>query len=81
MTIIEEAVVGRVHGQPAAATLKSFLFEKWPETGSGTLLVALVLVPLVGMTELSKALGPGTLRDLMLRLPASPLRNATQHRS
>jgi hypothetical protein len=53
---------GRTAGE-AASALAGFLR---PEVLASTLLMLLILVPLVVVTELSRTLGPGGLRRLVL---------------
>lgn len=57
LTLVEEAVVGLVHGESVAAALRSFGAGRWPEVAASCLLLWLVLLPLVAAQELRAALG------------------------
>ena len=66
LTVLEEFVVGWWHGHSAAQTLAAFGARSLLEIGATCLLVLLVLVPFIGVKELSRALGPGGLRRVLL---------------
>jgi hypothetical protein len=69
LLIIEELIVGRVHGRSMAETLAEFAERPRQELLASCLLLLLILVPLVTVRELGRALGPGGLQQL-LRHPA-----------
>lgn len=67
LKIVEELIIGAVHGQGIAATVDELLRHSWRELLAPTLLMLLILIPLMTAIELDRALGPGELKDLMLR--------------
>lgn len=67
LTVIEELIVGRVHGQPLSQTLAELDSKSWLEISARCLVLVLVLLPLMAITEIGKALGPGTLRRVLMR--------------
>jgi hypothetical protein len=66
LTVLEEFVVGWVHGHSAAHTLSEFEARSFLQIGAICLLMLLVLVPFIGVKELSRTLGPGELRRMLL---------------
>ena len=74
LTVIEELIIGRVHGHSIGATLAELgKRHSLLEVVAKCLMMMLVLLPLVTVTELSRVLGPGALRRLLLG-PAAPER-------
>jgi hypothetical protein len=65
LTIVEEIVLGLVHGHSLAQTLAGFGSEALPQKLATGLLMLLVLVPLVTVGEINRALGPGRLHALV----------------
>jgi len=70
LTAVEEVVVGLVHDDSISQAVAALGDRPVLETLASCLLMLLVLVPLVTVTELSRVLGPGRLRQLLLG-PAS----------
>jgi hypothetical protein len=70
-SVIEELVVGLVHGRPMAQTIADY-HRSAPEMLATVLRMVLILIPFVTATELNRALGPGTLRRLLLAPPEPP---------
>jgi len=68
LVVVEELLVGWFHGHPVAQTLAEYR-HRLPEVLAMLLLLLLILVPLVAVTEVSHAMGPGALRDLLLTAP------------
>jgi hypothetical protein len=68
LVVVEELLVGWFHGQPVAPTLAEYR-HRLPEVLAMLLLLLLILVPIVAVTELSRAMGPGALRELFLAPP------------
>ena len=68
LVVVEETLVGWFHGHPLAQTLAEYR-HRLPEVLAMLLLLLLILVPLVAVTEVSRAMGPGALRDLFLAPP------------
>jgi hypothetical protein len=66
LTAVEEFVVALLHGRTAAEAASELAGLLRPEVLASTLLMLLILVPLVVVTELSRTLGPGGLRRLVL---------------
>lgn len=69
LVAIEELLVGWLHGHSPASTLAEYR-HRLPEVLAMVLLLLLILVPLVAVTEVSRAMGPGALRDLLRSSPA-----------
>jgi hypothetical protein len=69
LTVVEEVLVGWVHGQAAAQTIAEFTRRSPSEIAAECLLLGLIVLPLVTLKLLSRALGPGVLRA-HLRGPA-----------
>jgi hypothetical protein len=71
LSLIEELVVGRVHGRSFAQTLAEYEARSLLELLMTCFLMLLVLVPFVSVREVSRALGPGVLRRMLLE-PSKP---------
>jgi hypothetical protein len=69
LSVAEEFVVGWVHGRSAADTLAEYGRRSTLELFATVLLLGLVLVPYITAKEISRALGPGGLRRVLLRRP------------
>ena len=69
LTLIEEIVVGWVHGHSMTHTLAEYSQRSPLELLATCLLILLVLVLLVAVTEVSRVLGSGALRRLLLAPP------------
>lgn len=65
LTIVEELIVGRVHGKPFTATLAEYEQRSVLSILSGCLVMLLIMVPLVTASEVSTALGPRVLDRLL----------------
>jgi len=65
LTVLEELVVGKVHGHSFARTVAEIEQRSVLEALATCLLLLLVLVPLIAVKELSRTLGPGVLSRLM----------------
>jgi hypothetical protein len=68
LVVVEELLVGSIHGHPVAQTLAEYR-HRLPEVLAMLLLLLLILVPLVVAMEVSRAMGPGALRDLFAAPP------------
>ncbi len=66
LTAVEEFVVALIHGRTMGEAASALTGLLRPEPLASTLLMLLILVPLVVVTELSRTLGPGGLRRLVL---------------
>lgn len=71
LTAVEEVIVGSLHGRSAAHTLVELFGAELPATAAKTLLMMLILIPLVTVTEVGRALGPGVLRRLLRSAPGA----------
>ena len=69
LTVVEELVLGWIHGRSWAEVLGEHLHKSFLEILASCLLLLLVLAPYVAVTELSRALGPGALRRLLSSPP------------
>jgi hypothetical protein len=69
LSVAEELVVGWVHGRTAAETLAEYGRRSPLELFATVLLMGLVLVPYIAAKSISRALGPGGLRELLLKRP------------
>ena len=65
LTVIEELVVGAVHGHSLAETLAEYERRSLLAMAAKCLLTLLILVPLITAKEISRALGPGVLRRIL----------------
>jgi hypothetical protein len=62
LSVIEELVVGRVHGHSFAQTIAEYERHSVLEMLATCLLLLLVLVPLIAFKEFTRVIGPGALR-------------------
>ena len=69
LTLVEEVVVGWIHGRSWVDTLHEYTSGSLAEKLTSCLLLLLVLAPYVLWTEVSRALGPGTLHRLLVSPP------------
>ena len=60
-------MVGLVHGHSLAETLAGYEAHSIEVMVARSVVLLLVLLPLVATTEISKALGPGVLRRLLMQ--------------
>lgn len=70
LTVIEELIVGHVHGHTVSATVADVFGEPRYAIVAKSAVMALILLPLVALEELNLALGPGVLRKALLGPPA-----------
>jgi len=63
--ILEEIIVGWVHGHSTGHTLSEFLARSWVEKLAPVMVMTLILIPLVSTMEFSKALGQEKFRALL----------------
>lgn len=66
LTIVEEIIVGLAHGLSFGQAAAAIAERSWLEVLAVCVLMLLVLIPLVTVTEVSRTLGPGGLRQLLL---------------
>jgi hypothetical protein len=65
LSVIEEVVVGIIHGQEAAASLAEHAGAKLPQTLAASLIMLLILIPYLASRELDVALGEGRLWKML----------------
>jgi hypothetical protein len=65
LSVLEELVAGKIHGRSFAQSLAEIEQRSVRETLATCLLLLLVLIPLIGVKELSRAMGPGELARLL----------------
>jgi hypothetical protein len=70
LSLVEELVVGRLHGQGFAATIQELLHGSPLALLAKSLLMTVVLIPLLAAREIDRALQPGGLRALLRTAPA-----------
>jgi hypothetical protein len=69
LSVLEEFVAGWLHGRSFPETLAEYEGRSAVELLATCLLMFLILVPFVTFKELGRALGPGTLRAILLSPP------------
>jgi hypothetical protein len=75
LTVLEELIVGMVHGKSLAAVLADLAQRSLPQVLANILVMLLVLAPFISFRELSQALGPGVaIRTLTSPPPTAPAR-------
>lgn len=62
LSVLEELVVGKVHGHTFAQTIAEYERHSLLQMLATSLLLLLVLVPLIAFKEFSRVIGPGALR-------------------
>ena len=72
LSVVEELVVGLIHGRTVAASLSEFAGGRLPETLASCVIVLLILVPYMAFREFAVVLGEGSLRQLLLERRAGP---------
>ena len=66
LSVLEEFAVGLLHGHSLAQTLAEHRGHSVLEMLARSVLLLMVLLPMIATIELSKALGPGVLRGLLV---------------
>lgn len=66
LSVIEEFLVGKLHGHSFAQTLADYHSRSLLEMLAKSVVLLMVLLPMIATVELSKALGPGVLRGLLV---------------
>ena len=72
LTVIEEAVVGILHGQTIATSLADIAGGTLPLILATCLIMLLILVPYIAFRELGDVLGPGRLRQILFDYRVGP---------
>ncbi|WP_287174799.1 hypothetical protein [Mesorhizobium sp.] len=71
LSVVEEVVVGLIHGRTIAASLAEFGGDKLPQTLATSLIMLLILIPYLASREVDVALGEGRLWTLLFDGPQS----------
>jgi hypothetical protein len=66
LSVLEEFLVGLLHGHSLAQTLADYQRHSALEMIAKSVLLLIVLLPMIATIEVNKALGPGVLRGLLL---------------
>ena len=69
LTLIEEMVVGKIHGHAVGTTLAEAFGHPRFAILAKSAVMTLILLPLVALDELNRALGEGVLRKALLGRP------------
>lgn len=64
LTAVEELVVGWIHGETTAQVWVELSSKSVLDLLAPSLVMLMVLIPLISMTELNRALGPGKLKSV-----------------
>ena len=72
LTILEELIIGWVHGESTAQVWGEFMAKSMLEILAPILVMFMVLIPLISFAELREALGPGVLKNLLLNEEKKP---------
>jgi hypothetical protein len=70
LSVVEELVVGWVHGKSLATTLADYMQQPTLLLVSESLLLLVALVPLIAAKQIDRRLGPGGLRRLLFERDA-----------
>jgi hypothetical protein len=63
--VIEEMVVGLVHGHTVANTVDDLTARSWLELLAPSVVMLLVLIPMISFEEIDRDLGRGKLRRML----------------
>jgi hypothetical protein len=66
LTVIEEAIVGVVHGRTIGASLADVAGGTLPQIVASCVIMLLILIPFLIFRELNEVLGEGRLRQILL---------------
>jgi hypothetical protein len=67
LSVVEEAVVGVIHGRTTAASLAELAVGKLPQILATSLIMLLILIPYLASKELDVALGEGRLWEILFK--------------
>jgi hypothetical protein len=68
-SIIEELIVGIVHGQAISELVAEFVDRSWLQNLAPSIVMLLVLIPMISFEEIDQALGTGSLKRLLFSRP------------
>jgi hypothetical protein len=69
MTVVEELIVGRIHGQASREVLSEIAGGTWQQAVAVAILLVLILIPFFGYQEIAARLGKGKLSKLLTERP------------
>jgi hypothetical protein len=72
LSIVEEVVIGLIHGRTMAASLAELGGGKLPQILATSLIMLLVLIPYLASRELDVALGEGRLWEMLFKQSVEP---------
>jgi hypothetical protein len=78
LSVVEETVVGLVHGRTIAASLVEVAGPTLPQIFASCLIMLLILVPYLIFRQLDEVLGEGRLRQILFQHHAGP-QSRTRH--
>lgn len=65
LTLLEEIIIGWVHGHSSLQTLKEYFDHPLIANIAPSLVMLLILIPMITFTELNRALGVGVLKSVL----------------
>jgi hypothetical protein len=68
-TVIEEMVLGLIHGHNIAYTIDELTARSWVELLAPSVVMLLVLIPMIAFEEIDRDLGRGKLRRMLFGRP------------
>jgi hypothetical protein len=66
LTVVEEAVVGVIHGRTIIQSIADIAGGTWAQIAATCLLLWLILLPYFGLRQIGRVLGEGRLRRMLL---------------
>jgi hypothetical protein len=66
LTVVEEAVIGLIHGHTVAQSVGDIAGGTWAQIAATCFLLWLILLPYLAFRQIGKALGEGRLRRMLL---------------
>jgi hypothetical protein len=65
LTVIEELIVGLVHGQATSEIIAEFIDRPWLQNIAPSVVMLLVLIPMISFEEIDRVLGDGRLKRML----------------
>ncbi len=69
MTVVEELIVGHIHGRASREVLREIAGGTWQQALAVAILLFLILIPFFGYQEIAARLGKGKLSKLLVERP------------
>ena len=69
MTVVEELIVGHIHGRTSREILREIAGGTWQQAAAVAILLFLILIPFFGYQEIAARLGKGKLSKLLTERP------------